>query len=491
LDLVGGVGRFFPFCRFEGLDASMRPRFASPANLLDADTLGNLGANGGSARPAIADFTGDGHPDILAGHSLGLDFFVNQGDAAPGTPATFANLGQATPLDLAGGGRISVEFVAPAARDFDGDTLADLLAAAGDTVYYFHHQGTFDPDGFPEFADGVAVIGPAAQAEISGIALGDFDGDGKVDAVTASSAPPVYVFHQGVDAAPSFEAGVAFEPGDAIFDRGGASVVATGDIVGDDSEDLVVTADDATFEIYETTGVGDAPSLSGPTPLSLQVMGADARGRPIFLDLDGDANVDILFAEAGTGPGDAGPRILSFEQTTTAPPGFTFVDYLTDGGTIQVPGSHLHLAAGDVTGDGALDLVAITEGDAFALQVWILAHEDGAGLDPFRDAWAAPVAAEVLGASQDVLAHALADPDFDGDLDIVGWSRRGGLHLMLNIGTPTAPRFTRPIRFLPPSGDLPNRGGGGGLAALDLGGDGDLDWLIGQGDGGLVLWRSV
>ncbi|MCA9771066.1 MAG: VCBS repeat-containing protein [Myxococcales bacterium] len=484
-DLIGGVNRRLDFARFTGLDAQMRPVFERSIALRDTGGTA-LEASGNAQRPALGDFNGDAEPDIVTGYFGGLDYFENNGDGTPGTPATFTDRGQLPPLALSGGGFLLTGFPAPGVGDLNGDGDPDLLVSQNNAVHYFQGLGTLSPSGIPEFADGVPLLGPGPQTSITGIAVGLFDADAVPDAITVSDSPPTYVYFHGIDTTPSFAAGVAFEPGGTTLLTASQAYVTSANLVGGPLQDLVVTDGISNHAIYRTRALAPTPSLGAPVTFTLTRMGPRANGRPVFVDLDGDGDQDCLVLADENG------AIYSFEQTAAGdPPTFTYVDDLSDGGTlIQVPGSALGLAAGDIDGDGDPDLVAASSDSE--RHFWILQHKDGPTPDNFRTAWKAPVEADVLGGVSDFVRHALLDIDEDGDLDIVGWTNNSTLVLFLNIGDPTTPRFTSEIPFPYPEPFTTARsGGGGGVVAFDVGSDGDRDLLIGDGEGGVLLWRSV
>src|SRR5205823_10366928 len=124
-----------------------------------------------------ADFSGDGKPDLVSGTLAGgLLLYLGKGDGTvvPPVGPFFA------------GGSISV-----AAGDFappGGDGKLDLAVVLGDAVY------TLAGNGNGTFQSSVKRQ-PQPGSDVSGVAIGDFDGDGRNDlAVALPSSTTVYVY---------------------------------------------------------------------------------------------------------------------------------------------------------------------------------------------------------------------------------------------------------------------------------------------------------
>jgi len=137
---------------------------------------------------SAADFNGDGHPDVLVTASIGEVYvLLGNGDGTLGPPLTYST-GYYPESVLIG--------------DFDGDGFVDLAI-----THYFssipylsgpyigiapgHGDGTF----------GAAALYPALNFPYTG-AVGDFNGDGRTDMVTSSAAYSGYTIFLGNAVAP-------------------------------------------------------------------------------------------------------------------------------------------------------------------------------------------------------------------------------------------------------------------------------------------------
>ena len=141
------------------------------------------GAQAGGWFPSIAFATnlhGDGRTDVLVGSGNHCWLHRNLGTNAAGVPL----LADAVPVQANG---TNIVLINPRfdVADFDGDGLPDLFAATQPgPVWFYRNMGT---RGEPSFASAVAVawvgrylIGDAH----SGVKVADFDGDGRLDVAT-------------------------------------------------------------------------------------------------------------------------------------------------------------------------------------------------------------------------------------------------------------------------------------------------------------------
>jgi hypothetical protein len=138
----------------------------------------------------------------------------------------------------------------------------------------------------------------------------------------------------------------------------------------------------------------------------------------------------------------------------------------------------------DLNGDGKLDLVSGNFGGTFS---WFLGLGDGK-----FEATSKPLPAE----GECAVAHH-SDPwffdwDGDGDLDLISGAANGGVFLLRNSGTKTAPKFAASTQVIAPIadpyaepdafGDAHLKGPQGSTRVYvdDVDGDGKLDLLVGD-----------
>ncbi len=263
---------------------------STPGNIAMAPNL-NLALTTGAYETAVADFDGDGRPDIAAAcyAANNVQMYRNKITASP--TAAFTSSGTVTSYHVdfpAGNGPVSI-----AAADFDGDGKIDLVISdnVGNQLTLLKNNSVLDSFMFTVAA---TLTVPAAPLQVL---TADFNNDGKPDIVVPCFGASAIVVLQnnattGVLNSTSFSAPISYPTVNGGFG------IAIGDINGDGKMDLVTSdffADSFTVLRNEMTGstinatsfVYDSTYFvgTGYGPLGITVA-----------DVDGDTKADVITA---------------------------------------------------------------------------------------------------------------------------------------------------------------------------------------------------
>jgi hypothetical protein len=374
---------------------------------------------------AVADLNGDGRPDLAVANfqNDNLSLLMNTGGGAFGLVGSYPT------------GHLPRCVVA---ADLDGDGLADLAvgnAGTQNVTLLRNLGGTFTP------------AGTLPSGDSKSIDAADIDGDGRVDLVTGNSAAHTVTILRNLG-------GFAFSRSDRTIGAN-VSFVELADLDGDGDPDIATANENSTASVLLNLGAGafGAPVHYGVGPLAqaLAIGDFDGDGHPdlavasfiegrvavlqnagngTFLprvdfacgpmprgvaagDLDGDGDIDLASGDYGDGAHPSTFSVLLNAPAPPPPPVCSRYDLPTGAGASQV-------AAGDLDGDGNLDLVVANENRTASVYM----NEGGTFSGPSQYA--------VGRLSQSV---ALGDLDGDGDLDAaVANFGENNVTLLLNDG---------------------------------------------------------
>ncbi|MCB1101914.1 MAG: VCBS repeat-containing protein, partial [Kiritimatiellae bacterium] len=335
---------------------------------------------------AMADATGDGFQDIVSGRY----FYRNPGGAM--TAAW-------TRVDL------GLNCDAGLFSDVDGDGWADVLALAGDKVYWleatasdgstwsntvidaaFPKPDHGNPQGYrsaqileggrPEIllngdslylytvpetspeTGGWSRVAIVAESNGEGIGIGDIDGDGDLDVAVAHNGPSL----------PEGSVKWARNPGNATglwtthavggIANGYADRVAIAELNGDGRPDIVVTEEGQSLAPEWSTYWFEAPADPAQSNWIRHTLVTQHTSNAMDVeDMDNDGDIDIIVGEH------RGTEKLSVWENDGAG---NFTEQVVDTGKE----SHLGARAADLDDDGDFDLVSICWDDYQNLHVW-------------------------------------------------------------------------------------------------------------------------
>ncbi|KXX65628.1 FG-GAP-like repeat-containing protein, partial [Marichromatium gracile] len=512
---------------FKNTGSATQPDFA------DASDLGYINW---AVQPALADIDGDGLLDVLAGTGSNPNPYLFENTGSPSAPAFASAASNAYGLNGEG------SHIAPAFADIDADGDLDALVgnSGGDLLLFLNTPppGVTLSQSSVEVTEGGAtatytlVLDTQPSADVT-ITLDTTNDQVGVDQTTLTFTPGDWETPQQVTVT-AVDDSVGEGPHRGVISHTVTSTDTGYDAVSIDNVQVAVTDDDLpseepTFQPAQTN------------PLGLDNVGAYAS--PTFADIDADGDLDVfvgnnnvtMTATNGGGDGNGGNGILFFENTGDAS-NPAFATAVTNPFDLGDVGYHPSLSLVDLDGDGDLDLVVgNSTGDLLFFE-----NTGTASSAAFGNAQTA-----AFGLAQNSQAYDFAFADLDGDglVDAFGVNGSGGLMYFHNTGTATRPEFADPsqspfgldattfqsprIEFADIDGDgkldlfagtfysgiwlLENTGSvntpafasatgvPGGLdetgymaspAFADIDADGDLDALVGNHDGDLLLFRN-
>jgi hypothetical protein len=327
---------------------------------------------------AVGDYDNDGYEDLYVTAYGGNKLYRNNGDG------TFTDVTEKAGVD-GGGWSTSAAWV-----DFDGDGLLDLVVLRymqwdfddiwcgerkeGYRAYCnpdaFHPTTPFvyHNDGKGHFTEVSRKIGLAEPGKGLGIALADYDRDGRIDIFVANDSMVEFLYHNKSDR--TFEE-VALMSGVAVDGEGHTYAgmgVDFADYNNDGLPDLVITAlANQMYALYRNNGDGTFTydsHFSGIGRMTMMHSGWGVR----FLDYDNDGWKDLLIAQGH----DLDTIERTFPNLRYREPmllarntGQGFLDVSPDAGSVfREAWVGRGMAIGDIDNDGRLDAVVTTNDGA-------------------------------------------------------------------------------------------------------------------------------
>ena len=317
------------------------------------------------ASPELADWNGDGKLDVILGSGGEVYAYLRQGDALGAGTLLRTDGGESLGAAIRRfSGTPAPGQLAPCVADFDGDGLPDLLLGdeAG-RVWWVKNVGSAGQPALssprPLAAGGQAIKVPARAR----VTVGDVDGDGILDLIVADALGDVFLYRGTKDGlapqAPLLGQNPVGVPGDVDALRDLCPRLANWDHKG--SRDLLLADRRGFIALCKNDGHGRF-ALEGYLQQENAPVSVGRCAAPTLADWNGDRKPDLVcggedgyvtvFDNVGTKPGELlfapGKRVMVDGRPLMARPG------PGDGGQ-QLRYSWPRVA--DMDGDGRLDLL--------------------------------------------------------------------------------------------------------------------------------------
>ncbi|MCP2329109.1 hypothetical protein HDA40_007616 [Hamadaea flava] len=234
--------------------------------------------------------------------------------------------------------RRTVEMTAGTPTDFDGDGKDDIVTFTQGSLadaYVATSTGSSFAGTSVKWNDYFSLGGETALT-------GDFNGDGKDDAVTFTHGSDADVW-VALSTGTSFAGATKWH--DFFAPRG--ELVATGDVNGDGKDDIVSFTHDGLGDVYVALSTGAAFAASA----KWHDWFAPTGEYPAVADVNGDGKADVITFTQG--PGDTAADVyVALSTGSSFAASATWHDLFAVGGELP--------RVGDVNGDGKADIVSFT-----------------------------------------------------------------------------------------------------------------------------------
>ena len=325
---------------------------------------------------AVGDYDNDGYEDLYVTGYGSNQLYHNNGDGTFTDVTSRAGVGgsgwstSAAWVDLDNDGLLDLVVLRYMQWDFDdiwcGERKEGLRAYCTPDAFRPITPLVYHNDGNGHFTEVSRTLGLSKEGKGLGIALADYDRDGRIDLFFANDSMPEFLYHN-TDHGVFEEVGL---PSGVAVDGEGRSYAGMGveftDYNNDGLPDLIVTdLANQMYAVYRNNGDGMFSYdtyRSGLARISLTHSGWGVR----FLDYDNNGWKDLIIAQGH----DLDTIELTFPNLHYREPmllarntGNGFIDVSSEAGAVfQQPWVARGLATGDIDDDGRVDAVVTTNG---------------------------------------------------------------------------------------------------------------------------------
>lgn len=430
-----------------------------------------------SSKLAFADIDGDGDKDIFVGQENGeIAYFENQGDKKTANFILITQQYKAIFEIRKQGRKTKIRNVidvgdrsAPFLVDIDNDGDFDMfIGSDAGRIWFFENEG-----------NNLIPVFKLITSKYEGIMVGrgsipifaDVNLKRKFDLMVGTVEGKVWLFYNdGTRKKAKFDSKKPIN----ILEFGLETHASPGlfDWDGDGDLDLLVGQKNGTLSFYLNEGTIFSPKWVF-SESNFQLIDIGGESTPTFVDIDGDNDDDMVI-------GSANPTVFLYENRPRGDSRllWNISTNLFKFHKLIVTGNRASIAAGDLDNDKDLDLIVGEAGGN-------LNYYENIGTPKAPD-WILRTEELIYITGMENSAPVLGDIDGDGDLDLLVGEKQGQIALILNQGSPESPDWILKdqayFQIDVGSNSVPR--------LLDIDADGDLDLLIGNFAGRVILYLN-